>query len=145
MVAAVITPDFGHIAEPDWAAMYPDPADAAVAADTWRIVTTDMRGMGTLSPANGPQIARYADARVMYARASMEIAVNGPVLKRSKGQLPQWSIWVSVLERANKACSQHEVALGLTPNARGKGTPTKRQTAKATAADAYLKRAPSGA
>lgn len=128
----------GDLAEPDWSAFMPLLEDCEIASEAWRTAVTEMRAVGTLSPANGNQLLRYAVACTLYRKAVAQVFFDGPVIDRSGGQLPAWNLWASAMRDNASLCETLEAELGISPRRRSSVTPAKRTAKKTTAADRYL-------
>ena len=93
-----------EIIEPSWAE-YVGPGEPERASELWRLVTTEMRDAGTLSPANGHAIRRLVAAYLAWERAHAEIALH-PVLKAKRTGTPAHSAWHTVARDADAAAQQ---------------------------------------
>lgn len=50
------------VVEPDWQSILNDVLEIAAAHEYWRVITTEMKERGTLSPANGHAMQRLLQA-----------------------------------------------------------------------------------
>jgi hypothetical protein len=130
-----------NLAEPRWAATIPDKRLRAVASAAWKAAVADMRAANTLGASNAPALHRYGLAVALHADAAAHVFTDGAVIERAEGQLPAWSLWLSVLEKASALCAVLEGELGLAPRRRNAaGAAKPRGARKPVAADAYLSR-----
>jgi phage terminase small subunit len=125
--------------EPDWASIYDDDLDVALAHDVWGVVIREMRERDILSVVNGIQMKRYVETCVLYAVASRQVIEVGAVIPAPKTGTPQYSPWWSVMKDADARASVHEAELGISPRRRAGATKVQRGSKKVTAADKYLK------
>lgn len=128
--------------EPDWSGLFSDELEIAAAHEHWRIVTTEMRELGTLSASNAHPIQRLIVAYISYERASREVAENGAVIKPRRGNskaIARVSPWFTAMREASADATMLESKLGLSPRDRKSATKAERKVNRQRAADAYLK------
>lgn len=125
--------------EPDWASVYQDVLDQALAHEEWGIVLREMQEMQTIAMANGHAIKRLVMFRIQYERAARDVAENGPVVKAKKTRVPQYNPHWIVMRQADDAIRSLEGELGIAPLRRGRAGKATKKTKVARAADRYLR------
>jgi phage terminase small subunit len=125
--------------EPDWSENYTDVLDLALAREQWGIVVREMTEAGTLSIANGNTIQRLIEFRVIYARASRDLADNGALGRAKRSRVPQVNPNWPIMRQAAEQITTLEAELCLTPRRRAAAGKVQRKPKATRAADAYLK------
>lgn len=105
---------------PDWQAVYDDPLDVATAAEMWTEVVQAMTAANTISPANGPMIARLVRFRIEFDRAARDVAANGTKVRAPRSSVPMSNPSWAIMRQANEAVTGLEAELGIPPVRRGK-------------------------
>ncbi|MBP7704187.1 MAG: P27 family phage terminase small subunit [Caulobacter sp.] len=134
----------GEIApEPHWRLLLSDDLEIAAASEHWRRITSVMRDMNTLSPANGHALQRLVLSYILFDRASREVAEHGAVLKPKRGNpkaIARLSPHFTAMREAASDAASLESELGLSPRRRGNVTKVQRKAPRERASDSYLKR-----
>lgn len=125
--------------EPDWASIYTDDLDLAAAHEQWGIISRDLQEAGTLALANGEAMQRLVQFRIVFRRASQDVAEKGAVMKAKRSRVPQYNPHWTVMKQSDEAIRVLEAELGIAPVRRGKATKVQRAKKTSRAADAYLK------
>ncbi|GAB4071742.1 P27 family phage terminase small subunit [Ancylobacter sonchi] len=125
--------------EPDWASLFTDELDIAIARDRWAIVVREMQEAGTLVLANDHAIRRLVDFSVQYERAARQVCEMGTILKARRSRVPQASPYWTVMRQAGEEIRVLEVELGISPVRRGKAQKVQRAKKAPRAADSYLR------
>ena len=125
--------------EPDWHSLYADEMDIASAREEWGIVLREMQESGALTVANGNAIGRLVQFRIVFSRASRNVAEAGAVMKAKRTRVPQYNPHWIVMKQSDEAIRVLEAELGISPTRRGKVTKVQRAKKTTRAADAYLK------
>ena len=125
--------------EPDWSAVFSDPADLAAAREQWATVSDELAAAGTLAVANGNTVTRLVEFRIQYRKAAKHVAEHGAILSAKRAKVGQWNPWWAVMRQADERIVVLESKLGIDPVSRGKTTKVQRGKKKSRAADAYLK------
>lgn len=129
------------IAEPDWPSLFNDVLEIGAASESWRVVMSELRDRGLLSPSNVHAVQRLVVAYTMYNRAAREVAEHGAVVKPRRGNskaIPRVSPFFTAMRESNADAIALEAELGLSPRRRGHVTKAERKNQRARAADAYL-------
>lgn len=126
--------------EPDWSLIYSDQADIDAASEEWHLIVNEMRTAGTIAVVNGHAIQRLVAFRLIYERASRDVAENGAVIKAKKTAVPAYNCHWVVMRQADEAVRAIEGELGLSPIKRSRATKATRGKASAKPSDAYIKR-----
>src|SRR5690606_32400349 len=84
MTFDVINGGDGTPPEPDWALIYSDEIDIAMAHDEWSIVIREMQAAKTLAVANGHAIQRLVAMRIVYERAARQVSETGAIIKAKR-------------------------------------------------------------
>lgn len=129
----------GQPPEPDWSANYTDILEVTLARDEWGVVVREMTEAGTLCVANGHAIRRLVDFRVMYDRASRDLAENGAIGRAKRSRVPQVNPNWTVMRQAAEQIGSLEAELGLSPRRRTSAAKVQRKPKVTRSADAYLK------
>jgi hypothetical protein len=135
-----------QIPEPDWRRLLTRKVDREVAAELWRLYTTDMRGRDILSPVNAHAVQRLVLATLMHDRAAAKAMRGGPVNEPKPGNaraIPRPSLYFAAMREAGAMAAQLEADLGLSPRTRDKVGKVPKP-ARQTGADRYLNRPPPG-
>jgi P27 family predicted phage terminase small subunit len=130
------------IPEPNWRMLLTDELELEAAAEYWRIVTTEMRERGILSPSNRHAIQRLIMSYVVHDRESRTVAEQGAVLKPKRGNpksIARMSPHFTAMREAGSDAAQIEAELGLAPRRRAAAAKVERKTKVSRASDAYLK------
>lgn len=130
------------VVEPDWQSILNDVLEIAAANEYWRVMTTEMKERGTLSPANGHSMQRLIMAYLAFDRASKEVAENGSVTKPKRGNskaIARVSPYFAVMRESGSDADRLEAQLGLSPLHRGKVTKVERKARQKRASDAYIR------
>lgn len=133
----------GQVAvEPDWSLTYSAADDRVAAAEHWRSIVREMREVGTLAEANGAQIERAVDLRIVYERARRHVAEHGAVNPPRRGNakaIARVSPYWQVMREAASDLDRTEAELGLSPRRRGAATKVDRKARAKAAADEFLR------
>lgn len=125
--------------EPNWRAIFGRAADRAAAAEHWRSIIVELRGVEKLAVANAHAIKRLVVAYVTYDQSAREVLRMGPVMKAKKTGVPTYNPWWTTMSNAASQASALEKELCISPRDRGTGAKVERKTRKTTGAAAYLK------
>jgi P27 family predicted phage terminase small subunit len=130
------------VPEPHWRMLLTDELEVEAASESWRIVTTELRGRQLLSPANRHAVQRLVLAYVLHDRAAREVAENGAVTKPKRGNpkaIARLSPHFTAMRESANDAAVLEAELGISPRRRGAVTKVERKGRVARASDAYLK------
>lgn len=125
--------------EPDWASIYSDELDVAAAHEQWGMIIRELCEVDTLAVVNGEAIQRLVQFRIVFKRASQDVAERGAVMKAKRSRVPQYNPHWTVMKQSDEAIRVLEAELGLAPVRRGKASKVQRAKKVSRAADAYLK------
>lgn len=125
--------------EPDWALIYTDELDLAVAREHWREIVNELRESATLTVANGHAIRRLVFCRIECDRSLRNVAEEGKIIRAKRTKRPMINPEWTTLKQTLEALTVLEAELGISPRRRGSAAKVNRAKRKATAADAYLK------
>lgn len=128
----------GSPPEPDWPSLYSDELDVAAAREAWGIALRELRDAGGLVVANGDAIGRLVQFRIVFNRASRQVAEMGAVLPAKGRRQPQYNPYWTVMKQSDEAIRVLEAELGIAPTRRGKITKVDRAKKASRAADRFL-------
>jgi len=101
-------------------ARQPPAGIGAVAADTWRVILSDMAALRTLREVDLPLVLAFCEAAEVHALASMEVTERGILVPGGLGTLVA-NHAIKVQKDAATTMRQLSDVLGLNPLARIRG------------------------
>lgn len=107
--------------EPDWTALFTDPADAASAASDWAEIVAELVGQAKLADVNGHAISRLVMARAIYENCARQVARDGPIILAPKTKVPMQHPALSIMNKQAEICTALESELTLSPRKRATG------------------------
>ncbi len=129
------------IEEPDFRGLFRLKAERQVAAEYWRIVTSEMRGREILSQANGHSILRYVIGLIVFDRASRDVLRFGAVTRANPDNMrsiarirPDFR----VMRETSSYLAELETELGLSPRRRAGAGRVHRARRSSAGADSFL-------
>jgi hypothetical protein len=135
----VIDGGLGVPPEPNWRAIFGRAADRDAAAEYWRTLITELRGVEKLATANAHSIKRLVVAYVTFDISAKEVLRSGPVMKAKKTGVPTYNPWWTTMSNASSQAAVLEKELCISLRDRGAGAKVERKARKTTGAAAYLK------
>jgi P27 family predicted phage terminase small subunit len=131
-------PETAGLDEPDWDALFSDPAVAASARADWNEVVAELRSQNKLADVNGHAVSRYVMARAIYEDAARRVAKDGSVVEAPKTKVLMQHPALSIMNKQAELCAQLEAQLTLSPQKRATGGKVAAKRAAAAGAGVKL-------
>lgn len=129
------------VPEPDWTSLLNDDLEIEAAKEYWRLITTEMRTKGTLSPVNRHALQRLVCVWLMHDRMYRVVAEDDVVI-RPKRSNKRGILRISPYFTAMRECKADAIALeaelGLSPRRRDEVSKVEQKSTRQRAADAYI-------
>jgi P27 family predicted phage terminase small subunit len=116
-----LCPESRGLDEPDWSALFSDPANAASARADWNEIVAELRAQNKLADVNGHAISRLVMARAIYEDAARRVARDGSVIEAPKTKVPMQHPALSIMNKQAEICTALESELTLSPRKRATG------------------------